>query len=223
MPVNRETKEKALKELVDKFGRSKSVVFADYRGLNVLSLSNLRAKLRTENAELKVAKKTLMNLAAKDLVGELDKSIMEGPVFATFSYDDPLSGVRILFQFSKTNENVKLLGGIIEGKAVGPEIIKRYANLPSRPELLAKLLGTMMGPLSGFVGIGNSLIAGLVRVIDAYKDTLPAHAAPTTSSPVAEVMEAKAEAPVMEEVVAQEVTPIQEEAPMEEKGEEAAA
>jgi len=173
MAVTRQVKEAALKELVDRFGRSKSVVFANYRGLDVASISELRSQLRKEDAEMKVAKKTLMNIAAKDLVGELDKTMMEGPVVATFSYDDPLSGIRILFKFSRKNENIRLLGGIIDGKIVGPEVIQQYAKLPSRPELLAKLLGSMNAPVSGFIGVANSLVSGIVRVLNAYKDKLP--------------------------------------------------
>lgn len=173
MAVTRQVKEDALKVLVDKFGRSKSVVFANYRGLDVASISEIRGQLRKEDAEMKVGKKTLMNIAAKDLVGELDKTMMDGQVAATFSYNDPLSGIRILYKYSKKNENIRLLGGIVDGKMVGPDVIQQYAKLPSKQELLAKLLGSMNAPISGFVGIGNSLISGLVRVLNAYKDKMP--------------------------------------------------
>jgi len=191
MALTKQKKEDILKDLVDKFGRSKSVVFADYRGLDVISISDLRRKLREEDAEMKVAKKTLIKLAVKDKVGDLEESGLEGPVVATFSYEDPLSGLRILYEFSKGNENLKLLGGIIDGKAVGPDVIKQYAKLPSRDELLAKLIGSMNAPLSGFVGIGNSLISGIVRVLNAYKDSMPAEATstPKTETPSPEVTE----------------------------------
>lgn len=203
MAITKQKKDEILQELVDKFGRSKSTVFADYRGLDVASISELRNELRKGDAEMKVAKKTLIKLAAKDTVGELDKSVMEGPVVATFSYEDPLSGIQILYKFSKKNENIKLLGGIVDGKMVGPDVIQQYAKLPSREELLAKLVGSMMSPLSGFVGIGNSLVAGIVRVLNAYKDTRPATAdepaeaapAPAPNSFVEEKAEEKAEAP----------------------------
>lgn len=201
MAITKQKKEEILEELVDKFGRSKSIVFADYRGLDVASISELRSELRKESAEMKVAKKTLIGLAAKNSVGELDKSVMEGPVVATFSYEDPLSGIRILFKFSKKNENLKLLGGVIDGKMVGPEIIKQYAKIPSREELLAKFIGSINSPLSGFVGIGNSLIGGIVRALSAYKDTMPAEAAPIPKAPAAEepADEAPAEEPKEEE------------------------
>ncbi|MFH0838480.1 MAG: 50S ribosomal protein L10 [Patescibacteria group bacterium] len=195
MAVTRQKKEESLKELVEKFGRSKSVVFANYRGLDVASISEIRRELRKEDAEMKVAKKTLMGLAAKDQVGELDKNMMDGPVVATFSYEDPLSGIRVLFKFSKKNENLRLLGGIIDGKMVSPEVIQQYAKLPGRNELLAKLLGSLNAPLAGFVGIGNSLIGGIVRVLNAYKDTLPSEAmpAPTPAEAVAEKEEESAQ------------------------------
>lgn len=196
MAVTRQVKEDALKVLVDKFGRSKSVVFANYRGLDVASISELRNQLRKEDAEMKVAKKTLMNIAAKDLVGELDKKMMDGQVVATFSYDDPLSGIRILYKFSKKNDKIRLLGGIVDGKLVGADIIQQYAKLPSRPELLAKLLGSMNAPVSNFVGVCNSLVAGIVRVLNAYKDKMPAAPAPVAEAAPAPAVEEKKEGEV---------------------------
>jgi large subunit ribosomal protein L10 len=206
MAITRQKKEEILQGLVDKFGRSHSVVFADYRGLDVASISELRRELRKGDAEMKVAKKTLIGLAAKDTVGELDSSVMEGPVLATFSYEDPLSGIQILYKFSKKNENIKLLGGIVDGKMVGPEVIQKYAKLPSKEELLAKFIGSINSPLSGFVGIGNSLVSGIVRALSAYKDSKPAEAAPAEPTP----------APVVEEKVEEKVDEKTEETPGEE-------
>lgn len=221
MAITKQKKEEILKDLVDKFGRSKSIVFANYRGLDVASISELRSELRKENAEMKVAKKTLIGLAAKDSVGELDKSVMEGPVVATFSYEDPLSGIRILFKFSKKNENLKLLGGVIDGKMVGPEVIQQYAKIPSREVLLAKFIGSMNSPISGFVGIGNSLIGGIVRALSAYKDTMPAEAAPAPAeaTPASEPEE-KTEVEVKEEKA--DETPVEEPAMEDSTTEEAA-
>jgi large subunit ribosomal protein L10 len=208
MAITREKKGEILQDLVDKFGRSKSIVFADYRGLDVASISELRSDLRKEGAEMKVAKKTLIGLAAKDSVGELDPATMEGPIVATFSYEDPLSGIRILFKFSKKNDNLKLLGGIMDGKMVGPEVIQQYAKLPSKEELLAKFIGSINSPLSGFVGIGSSLVGGIVRALSAYKDSMPAEATPAKPEPAKEEpkeeVKAEAEAPAEEESPAEE-------------------
>lgn len=182
MAVTRQQKEQTLAELVDKFGRSKSVVFADYRGLDVKGLSDLRKELRKGNAEAKVAKKTLIRLAAKEnKVDEIPGNVMEGPVFVAFSYEDEMSGIQILYKFSKTNDKLNLLGGVIDGQVVGPDVIKKYAQLPSREELLAKLVGSMNSPISGTVGILGNLIGGFVRVLGAIKDKMPA--APAAAAP----------------------------------------
>ncbi len=171
MAVTREKKEQALQELNEKFSKSKSVVFAGYRSLDMEKQNELRSSLRTGGNELKIGKKTLMMLAARQNgVDGLDPSMMEGPVAATFSYQDPLSGLKTLFNFSKKNESLKLLGGIIDGKPVGPQTILEYAKLPGREELLAKLMGSMKAPVSGMAGLMNNLIAGFVRVVNGYAE-----------------------------------------------------
>lgn len=197
MAVSKDQKAAILEGLVEKFGQSQSVVFADYRGLDVASVSDLRTRLREKDAEMKVAKKTLIRLAAKENNIEVDASDMQGPVAATFSYEDAMAGIKVLFNFAKENENLKLLGGVIDGKPVGPDVIQEYAKLPGREELLAKLIGSMNAPVSGTVGIFSNLISGFVRVLDGIRENMPAE-------------EVKAEAPA-------------EPAPAEEKKEEAAA
>ncbi len=193
MAITKQQKDEILKELIEKFGKSKSVVFADYRGLDVAGVSDLRGKLREKEAEMKVAKKTLINIAAKENNLELDPSVMEGPVAATFSYEDAMSGLKVLFNFSKENDKLKLLGGVIDGKVVGPDVIQEYAKLPGREELLAKLIGSMNAPVSGTVGLLGNLIAGFVRVLNAYKDTKPAEESAQEEVPKAEEKEEEKE------------------------------
>lgn len=176
MPITKDAKKTILQGLVDKFARSKSVVFTEYRGLKVKGISDLRKRLRSKNAEMQVAKKTLMKLAAKENhIEEIADAILEGPVSATFSYEDDFGALQILFKFSKENENLKLLGGIINGKVVDAETIKKYAKLPSKEELLAKFMSSLQSPASGFVSILNNLIAGFVRVLKAHHDKQAPH------------------------------------------------
>ncbi|MFH0820859.1 MAG: 50S ribosomal protein L10 [Candidatus Peregrinibacteria bacterium] len=171
MPVTKEKKSTILSGLIDQFSRSKTVVFSGYRGLGMKGMSDLRKRLRSTKSDMKIAKKTLMKLAAKEnKLGDIPDSILEGPVAVIFSYEDELSGLQALFKFSKENENVKLLGGIIDGKLVDAETVKKYAKLPTRQELLAKFLGSAQSPVTGFVGILHNLVAGFVRALDAYKD-----------------------------------------------------
>lgn len=216
MAITKEKKDEILKGLVDQFVKSKTVIFSDYRGLDVSSISDLRNRLRETGSECKVAKKTLIRLAAKEIdVNELGADVMDGPVAVTFSYEDELAGLKVLFKFSGENDKLRLLGGIIDGKVIGADEIIQLAKLPGKQELYAKLLGSMNAPVSGFVGIMSNLLSGFVRVLDAYKDTLPAD-----NNPVPEVK--PAEEPKVEEApaepVAEDTKP--EEAPAEENGEE---
>jgi len=195
MPVTKESKAEVLAELVEKFGKSKSVAFADYRGLNVDGISQLRGKLRKKGAEMKIAKKTLIKLAAtQNGIENMDSSDMAGPVAVTFSYEDPFTGLKALYEFSKTNEKIKLLGGIIDGKVVDAATIKKYAMIPSHDELLSMFMGSMTSPTSAFV-----------RVLDAYKNSKvkeeAAAAAPAPTPAPAAVAEAPAavEAPAAPE------------------------
>jgi len=202
MAITKDQKTQILQDLVDKLGRSKAVIFSDYRGLDVSSISDLRNMLREKGAETKVAKKTLIRLAAKESnIGELGDEVMEGPVSVTFSYEDEMAGLKALFKFSKENENLKLLGGIINGKVVSAEEIIQLAKLPSHEELIAKFIGSINAPVSGFVGTLSNLVGGLVRALNAYKDSLPAEpsSAPATETPEAPKEEPKAEAPVESE------------------------
>lgn len=173
MAVTKAEKAEILKELIDKFSRTKTVVFAEYRGLPVKGMSDLRKRLRQKDSELKIAKKTLLRLAAKEAkFADISGASMEGPVAATFSYQDELAGLQILFKFSKENEKLKLLGGVINGELLDAATIKKYAALPSREELLAKFMGSAQSPVSGFVGILHNLVAGFVRVLKAHHDKL---------------------------------------------------
>lgn len=186
MAITKEQKTEILQDLLDKFAKSKSVIFADYRGIDVSSISNLRNKLRENDAETKVAKKTLIKLAAKDKISEeISDEILSGPITATFSYGDEMAGLKVLFDFSKENDKLKLMGGIIDGRLVGTEEIIKLAKLPSRDELLAKLLASLNSPVTGFVATLSNVMSGFVRVVDAYKNTIPAEDAPAPKVEVA--------------------------------------
>lgn len=203
MAVTKEKKQEVLQELIDKFSRSKAVIFTGYRGLDVSGISNLRSELRKGGSECKVAKKTLIELAAKEAkIDGVNSEIMEGPVAVTFSYEDELSGLKVLFKFAKGNETLKLLGGVVDGKVVTADEVRQLAQLPSKEELYAKMLGSLNAPVSGFVGVLSNVMSGFVRVLDAYKNTLPADGTPVevkNEAPApAEVAEAPAEESVSE-------------------------
>ncbi|MEZ4086857.1 MAG: 50S ribosomal protein L10 [Candidatus Gracilibacteria bacterium] len=215
MAITKDQKKEILKDLDDKFGRSKAVYFADYRGLSVKDIANLRKALREEGVDFRVAKKTLMQLSLKNSdLPEAPSEVMQGPVGAAFGYDDVVMAVKTLHNFSKGNDNLKILGGLVEGKFITQAEAVELAKLPSREELLAKLVGSMKAPVSGFYGVTSGLLRGLVQVLKAYGEQKPEEAA-------APAVEEKAEEPVKEEAPAEE--PKEEAAPEEAKQEEAPA
>ncbi len=167
MPVTRLQKEDILKKLTDSFQRSKLVVFATNLGLSVEDLKKLRSRLREKGVEFTVAKKTLLEKAGASAgVQGIDKNALEGPVGAAFSYEDQIGAAKVLAAFMKENEKFSLVAGVMDGKFITKSQVIELSRLPSREELLAKLLGSMMSPLSGFVSVGRSLLSGFVRALD---------------------------------------------------------
>ena len=171
MAITRQKKEEILSKLVESFGAAKSVVFAKNTGLSVSDTRNLRAALRAENVSFTVAKKTLFKKAADSAKCEgFDMEILEGAIGAAVSSDDEVTPAKLIATFAKKNESLELIAGIVDGKFLGTDEIKSLSALPSKEELYAKMLGSMQAPLSGFVGIGNNLISGLVRTLDQVRE-----------------------------------------------------
>ncbi|MFA6307948.1 MAG: 50S ribosomal protein L10 [Patescibacteria group bacterium] len=171
MPKTKEQKQEALKVLQEKLKDSKAVVFSSDTGSNVKVINELRRELKANNAEYLVVKKTILKKAIKDM-GETDQlDDLAGSVALTLSYHDEVSGAKILNKYAKGSEVLKLGGGILEHTFIVPEVVKRLATLPSREELLAKLLGSINRPLSGLVGVLSGTTRNFVGVLSAIKDT----------------------------------------------------
>jgi large subunit ribosomal protein L10 len=171
MAVTKAQKGEILTALTDNFARAKAVYFAQNKGLQVKKVTDLRKKLHKEGIDLVVAKKTLMKIAAKkNNLPDISDDVMEGAIAAAFSYGDVVAPAKILYDFSKENENLQLLGGIVEGKLLNKAEAKQLATLPSRKELLAKLVGSMKSPISGFHGVLAGVLRKLVYGLKAVHD-----------------------------------------------------
>jgi len=176
--------------------------------MSVTELSEMRNQMRETGVEFKVAKKTLLRLAAKEAGLELPDEILDGTVGAAFSYDDVVSGPRMLKTTSKKIEVVKLLGGIMDGKILSIQEMGELADLPSREELLAKFAGMMRSPLQSFYGAISSPISSLARSLSEYSKQLPDEgAAEPAAAPAEEVTEVPAEKPEAEEAAPTEKSP----------------
>lgn len=186
MALTKKQKSAQLQELKDKMQKSSSVMFAHYIGLTVHDVSDLRDQLRAQDSEMKVAKKTLMQLAAKDLgLPELTYDTLQGPVACIFSFADPLTGAQVAFKFGKANPQVELIGGIFEGKLLSKEEAIAIAKIPGKQQLLGMFAAMLNSPLSSFAR-GLSELAKQ-KEAPAPKEEPKAEAAPAAEAPAAEV------------------------------------
>ncbi len=166
----RQQKEVITKELAKKIKGAKAVVFSDFKGLTMKDMTALRSELRAEGISLKVVKKTLINIALKEAGVDADILKMEGQIAVAVSDKDEVAAAKIMSKFSKVNENLKVTGGILEGKMLSVENVIALSKLPSKEELLAKFVGTINAPISGFVNVLAGNLRGLVQVLKAVAD-----------------------------------------------------
>ena len=147
-----EEKQKVVEDIKTKFQNSTGVVLADYRGLTVTQVTDLRAQLREAGVEYRVLKNTMVRRAADELGIEGLDEFMKGPTAVAFSAD-PVAPAKILSEFSRKNKNFAIKAGVLEGKVINSDKIKDLASLPSREVLLAQVLAGIQAPLQGMVNV----------------------------------------------------------------------
>ena len=169
MALTKAQKQKILEDLKEKIAKQKAIIFIDFSGLKVKDLSGLRRKLKVADCQLKVAKKTLMGIAFKGAKIEVEAKKLPGEVALVFGYKDPISPAKIVYQFAAMNPSLKILGGFFENKFRELEEIITLAQLPTREELLVRLVGSIQAPVSNFVRILEANIKGLIYVLTKVK------------------------------------------------------
>ncbi len=171
MAKSRKQKELTLGDLTEQLGKAKSVVFADMKGLTVKDATAFRNKARKENVGVLVAKKTLMRLAFKEAGYDgVDPSALQGSLVLVTGFDDEVAPAKLAAEFAKDHEALKIVAGVLERKLVDAASITALSKLPSKQELIAKLVGSINAPLSGFVNVLAGNLRGLVNVMNAIKD-----------------------------------------------------
>ena len=159
-------KEQRVRELTEAISRSKSIVLANFTGMNVDLVTKMRRRLRDAHVEFIVEKNTLTKRALADRgVKELDP-FLEGPTGIALGQDE-VGGAKILAEFSKEFEKPALKAAFIGGQLYGPDGIKVLAMLPPREVLLGQFIGALRSPLQGFTGVLSGSIRQLVGTIDA--------------------------------------------------------
>ncbi len=151
-----ESKKSVVAEIKDKFQNAGSSVVAEYRGLTVAEVTELRRALNAEHVEMKVYKNTLASRAADDAgFGEL-KNVLTGPNAIAFGEDETAAS-RVMAQFAKKHKALVLKGGIVDGRVVDAEAIAELAKLPNREGMLSMLLSVLQAPVAGFARAVNAL------------------------------------------------------------------
>jgi len=167
MPKSKSQKEQDLKELTDKLKKAKSVVFTDYRGTTVKNIDRFRKTLRRENVSSKVYKITLLKKALESAGIEGVISDYKTPIILSVSEEDETTPARNIKIFSKEVKSLKILEGIVDGKIVDKTTVMALADLPSKHQLLAQVVGTINAPVSGFVNVLRGNLKGLINVVNA--------------------------------------------------------
>jgi large subunit ribosomal protein L10 len=168
--LTRPQKEELVKKLSEQIKAGKVAVFSDFSGTSVEKMQKLRTDLRHSGAAYKVTKKKLIEIAFKNAGIKVDVKNMEGQIGIAIGQEDEVSAAKILKNFSKENQNFKILQGILEGKIISEKEVSALAALPSREELLAKLVGTINAPVSGFVNALAGNLRNLVGVLKAIAE-----------------------------------------------------
>lgn len=173
MALTRKQKEDIFSLVSDKLKKQKSLAFTDFHGLSVANMSELKRKMKKAGAEYKVVKKNILAKAIeKSDIKDFDAKKLEGSVGVTFSYEDEVAPVKALYDFVKEKnlEGFKIVGGVLENKFLTSNEVVALAKLPSKQELLAKLVSQMNAPISGFVNALAGNIKNLAYVLNAIKE-----------------------------------------------------
>ena len=166
MSANFEAKKVVVEEIVNKIKSAKSVVLVDYNKLTVAEVSELRNKCREANCEYKVYKNTLVRKAFNDLGFKDFDADLNGPTAFAFGADET-SAAKLMNEAAKTYDGkIVVKSAFVDNAYCDAKAAKALANMPSREELVAKMLGSMQAPVANFAGVLNNLLSGIVRVLN---------------------------------------------------------
>ncbi len=173
MPKSREQKQEIIKDLQDKIARQKASVFVDFGASPAKKIFQFRDELKTAGCLMQVVKKSLLEKALQQVQGEFLEKIkdIKGQIAMIFGFTDEVSPAKISYYASKKNDQIKILAGILGKDFLGQERVMELAKLPSKPELLGKLLSSMQAPISNFVYALNGNIKGLTTILFRISET----------------------------------------------------
>lgn len=153
--------------LTDKMLKSEGLVLADFSGLTVAQANDLRVKCRQQNVELRVVKNRLARRAAVAADIAALEELLKGPTAIAFGLESPVEPAKVLTEFAKTNEKLKVKGGFVDGEVLSVGQVKALSDVPTKIELIAMLARGINGPATGLAGSINAVMSSLARAIKA--------------------------------------------------------
>ena len=162
-----EQKKQVVSDLTEKLKGAACGVVVDYKGINVADDTKLRKQLREAGVEYTVIKNTLLRFAAKNVGLDGLDAVLEGTTALAVSQEDFVAPARILAEYAENNKEFTIKAGFVEGKLLDVKGVQELAKLPSREVLVAKALGGLNAPISGFVGVLNANLRNLVCALNA--------------------------------------------------------
>jgi len=169
LSLNLDEKKEVVADVSARVAKAQAIVIAEYRGLPVGNVTQLRAQARASGVYLRVLKNTLARRAVQGTPFEKLADQMVGPLAYGIS-EDPVAAAKVLHTYAKTNDKLVIKGGAMPGQLMTAKEIGALATLPSRDELLAKLMGTMQAPVAKFVQTLNQVPGKFVRTLAAVRD-----------------------------------------------------
>jgi len=167
--LNLDEKKAVVAEVSAEVAKAQAIVVAEYRGLEVGNMTELRRQARNAGVYLRVLKNTLARRAVKDTPFEKLSDQIVGPLLYSMS-SDPVATAKVMNEFAKANDKLVIKAGAMPNSLISSAEVKALANMPSRDELIAKLLGTMQAPVAQFVRTLNEVPSRFVRTLAAVRD-----------------------------------------------------
>lgn len=168
--MNRDDKVAVIEELSRRLAHAKFAVVSDYRGLTVPVISQLRRDLKQSNAEIRVAKNTLLRLAIKGTPFEPMDQFLVGTTAVTFADGDPVAPAKVLVEFIKTNPKLEIKTAVLDGKLLTADDLRALSTLPGKDELRAQLLAVMLAVPTSFVRVLSAVPLKALYALQAIKD-----------------------------------------------------
>lgn len=167
--MNKSAKEQIVAELHEKLKDVKLAVLADYSGIKVKDITDLRNNLRKAESEFKVVKNNLLSIALKDTEFLPLDDHLKGPKALMMNFGDVVEPTKILVEFAKKNDKLEIEAGVLDGRILSRDQIKALAELPSREVLLGELLSVLVGAQTQLVTVLSAVPRGLVQVLEAHR------------------------------------------------------